>query len=66
MSRKNLITACIMFTLLAVFWGWTGWMTYARTGAFTGRVIMAAICAVLSAIVPLVYYREYKKGKNKD
>ena len=65
MSRKNLITACILFCFLAIFWGWTGTMTYLRTGAFTGRVIMAAICAVLSAVVPVVYYREYRKGKDK-
>lgn len=65
MSRKNLITACILFGFLAIFWGWTGTMTYLRTGAFTGRVIMAAICAVLSAVVPVVYYREYRKGKDK-
>lgn len=63
MSKKNFITACVIFIFLAVFWGWTGWMTYARAGVFTPRVIMSIICAVLSAVVPVVYYREYRKGK---
>lgn len=65
MSKKNLITACVVFTLLAIFWGWTGIMTYMRAGDFTFRVILALVCAVLSAVVPFVYYREYKKSQEK-
>lgn len=65
MSRKNLITACVLFTVLTVFWGWTGWSTYSRVGEFTGRSIMAIVCAVLCAIVPIVYIREYRKGGKK-
>lgn len=63
MSKKNLITACVVFTFLAIFWGWTGIMTYMRAGDFTLRVILALVCAVLSAVVPFVYYREYKKNQ---
>ena len=63
MSKKNLITACVVFTLLAIFWGWTGIMTYMRAGDFTFRVILALVCAVLSAVVPFVYCREYKKNQ---
>jgi len=65
MSKKNFITACVVFGFLAIFWGWTGIMTYTRAGVFTGRVIMAAVCAVLSAAVPLIYYREYRKNKEQ-
>ncbi|MBO5108695.1 MAG: hypothetical protein IJV84_02425 [Bacteroidales bacterium] len=65
MSKKNLITACVIFTVLAVFWGWTGCMTYMRAGEFTFRVILALICAVLSAVVPFVYYKEYRKNQEK-
>lgn len=65
MSKKNLITACVVFTFLAIFWGGTGIMTYMRVGEFTFRVILALICAVLSAVVPLVYIKEYRKNKDE-
>lgn len=40
-------------------------MTYMRAGEFTFRVILALICAVLSAVVPFVYYKEYRKNQEK-
>lgn len=40
-------------------------MTYMRAGEFTFRVILAFVCAVLSAVVPFVYYKEYRKNQEK-